>query len=169
MFVRRLALAIAVLFGLVGAQGPEFAQQYRQRIGGALDELKAIIATFDAEASHEGLAPAAAIARLEHNPDPLARERGRAIDEANVRAGRLERQLQAMSEAGPIRRLTVFVTNFDPAARRAHAAEFRTRGAPDLRSAGGRRPRRRVGLGRDPHLLLAVPPPPERRARRAAA
>jgi Protein of unknown function (DUF2937) len=114
MFVRRLALAIAVLFGLIGAQGPEFAQQYRQRIGGALDELKAIIGTFDAEASHEGLAPAAAIARLEQNPDPLARERGRAMDEAVIRAGRLERQLEAMSEAGPIRRLAVFVTNFDP-------------------------------------------------------
>ncbi len=111
---RRLALAIAVLFGLIGAQGPEFAQQYRQRIGGALDELKAIIATFDAEASQEGLTPAAAIARLEQNPDPLARERGQAMDEATNRAGRLEQQLQAMSEAGPIRRLYVFATNFDP-------------------------------------------------------
>ena len=36
------------------------------------------------------------------------------MDEAIVRAGRLERQLEAMSEAGPIRRLYVFVTNFDP-------------------------------------------------------
>jgi hypothetical protein len=50
MFVRRLALAIAVLAGLIGSQGPEFAQQYRQRLGGALEELHRIIAEFDAEA-----------------------------------------------------------------------------------------------------------------------
>jgi hypothetical protein len=44
VFVRRLALAIALIAGLLGSQGPEFAQQYRQRIGGALDELKRIVA-----------------------------------------------------------------------------------------------------------------------------
>jgi hypothetical protein len=31
MLARRLALAIAVLAGLIGSQAPEFAQQYRQR------------------------------------------------------------------------------------------------------------------------------------------
>ena len=90
MFVRRLALAIAVLFGLVGAQGPEFAQQYRQRIGGALDELKAIIATFDVEASHEGLTAAAAIARLERKPrsaGPRARPRDGRGDRPRRSAG----------------------------------------------------------------------------------
>jgi hypothetical protein len=55
VFVRRLALAIALIAGLVGSQGPEFAQQYRQRIGGALDELKRIVADFDDEAAREGL------------------------------------------------------------------------------------------------------------------
>jgi hypothetical protein len=49
MFARRLALAIAVLAGLIGSQGPEFAQQYRQRLGGALEELNRIVSEFDAE------------------------------------------------------------------------------------------------------------------------
>src|SRR5208337_2052173 len=44
MLARRLAVAIALIAGL------EFAQQYRQRIGGALDELRRIVAEFDAEA-----------------------------------------------------------------------------------------------------------------------
>jgi hypothetical protein len=49
MFARRLALAIAVLAGLIGSQGPEFAQQYRQRMGRALEELNRIVSEFDAE------------------------------------------------------------------------------------------------------------------------
>ena len=57
MLARRLALAIALIAGLIGSQGPEFAQQYRQRIGGALDELRRIVAEFDAEAASEGLTP----------------------------------------------------------------------------------------------------------------
>ncbi len=64
MFVRRLAVAIGLIAGLVGSQGPEFAQQYRQRIGGALDELKRIVAAFDDEARREGLTPPQAIMRL---------------------------------------------------------------------------------------------------------
>ena len=49
MLARRLALAIAVLAGLIGSQAPEFAQQYRQRLGGALEELNRIVSEFDAE------------------------------------------------------------------------------------------------------------------------
>ena len=43
MFVHRLALAIALLAGLIGSQGPEFAPQYRQRLGGAVEELNRIV------------------------------------------------------------------------------------------------------------------------------
>jgi hypothetical protein len=69
-------LAIALIAGLLGSQGPEFAQQYRQRIGGALDELKRIVADFDQEAAREQTTPDQAIKRLEQNSDPLASERG---------------------------------------------------------------------------------------------
>ena len=47
MMTRRLALAIALIAGLIGSQAPEFAQQYRQRLGGALDELKHALAEFE--------------------------------------------------------------------------------------------------------------------------
>ena len=114
MFVRRLALAIGLAAGLIGSQGPEFAQQYRQRLGGALSELRRIVAEFDAEAAHESLTPAQAIDRLKHNPDALAQERGRAMTETIDRARKLEDQLAAMSEAGPLKRLYVTVREFDP-------------------------------------------------------
>jgi hypothetical protein len=57
MYARRFALAVAVLARLIGSQAPEFAQQYRQRLGGALEELNRIIAEFEAEVRAENLTP----------------------------------------------------------------------------------------------------------------
>ena len=114
MFARRLALAIAVIAGLIGSQGPEFAQPYRERLGGALDELKRIIAAFDAEATEEGLTPPEAIGRLEQNGDPLARERGHDMAGTIARADRLQEELDAMRSAARLARLYVFVKDFDP-------------------------------------------------------
>jgi Protein of unknown function (DUF2937) len=114
MFARRFALAVAVLAGLIGSQGPEFAQQYRQRLGGALAELNRIIAEFDAEARRQNLTPAEGLSRLEDNADPLARERGEDMAEAIDRAKRLSQQLQAIESGNPLTRLYVVARNFDP-------------------------------------------------------
>jgi Protein of unknown function (DUF2937) len=114
MLARRLALAIAVLAGLIGSQGPEFAQQYRQRLGGALEELNRIVSEFDAEVRGQNLTPAEGLSRLEHNDDPLARERGDDMNKAIERAKRLGEQIQAMNSAGSLMRLYVIATNFDP-------------------------------------------------------
>jgi C4-dicarboxylate-specific signal transduction histidine kinase len=114
MLARRLALAIALLAGLIGSQGPEFAQQYRQRLGGALEELNRIVSQFDAEVRRQNLSPAEALKRLEDNSDPLARERGEDMGKAVARAERLNQQIQAMNSAGPLMRLYVVATRFDP-------------------------------------------------------
>jgi hypothetical protein len=114
MLARRLALAIALLAGLIGSQGPEFAQQYRQRLGGALEELNRIVSEFDAEGQRQDLTPAEALKRLEDNSDPLARERGEDMSKAIARAERLNEQIQAMNSAGPLMRLYVVATSFDP-------------------------------------------------------
>jgi hypothetical protein len=114
MFARKLAWAIALIAGLIGSQGPEFAQQYRERLGGALDELKQIIAAFDAEAAGERLTPPEAVGRLEQNGDPLARERGHDMAETIARADRLQEELDAMQSAPPLQRLYVFAKDFDP-------------------------------------------------------
>ena len=50
-----LALIVGVVFGGAFSQAPEFAQQYRQRLGGALDELTAIVQRFDQDAARAGL------------------------------------------------------------------------------------------------------------------
>ena len=114
MFARRLALAIAVLAGLIGSQGPEFAQQYRQRLGGALEELNRIVSEFDAEVRGRNLTRAEGLSRLENNDDPLARERGKDMERAIDRDQRLSEQIQALNSAGPLTRLYVVAANFDP-------------------------------------------------------
>jgi hypothetical protein len=119
MFARRLALAIAVLAGLIGSQAPEFAQQYRQRLGGALDELNRIVAEFDAEVQRQNLTRAEAMKRLADNADLLARERGEDIGRAIERAQRLDKETHAIASAGPLMRLYVVATNFDPEVARS--------------------------------------------------
>ena len=114
MFARRLALAIAVLAGLIGSQGPEFAQQYRQRLGGALEELDRIVAEFDAEAQRENLPPAEALGRLERNADPLARRARRRHAQGDRPRPASERADRGLNSAGPLMRLYVVATNFDP-------------------------------------------------------
>jgi hypothetical protein len=114
VITRRLAVAIGFLFAVIGAQWPEFAQQYRQRLGGALDELNRMIAEFDNQARSQSLSREQGLARLERNDDPLARQRADAVNEEIDRADRLSKQKQAFAEAGPVNRLVTLVENFDP-------------------------------------------------------
>lgn len=114
MLGRRFALAVG-LFGAVAlSQLPEFVQQYRQRLGGALDELKRIVAQFDAEAAAQSLGRDAGIARLRANADPLARARGGDLQAAVDRERRLDAQERGFADAGPVDRYWVFVERFDP-------------------------------------------------------
>ena len=113
MLVRRLALAIGMVLALLGVQGPEFAQQYRQRLAGAIDELQRVVADFDAEAAQHSLSPEQAVARLQGNADPLARERGDAAAADQARLARLRQDFADMSDGAPVSRLRTFVTDFD--------------------------------------------------------
>jgi exonuclease VII large subunit len=124
MLARRLALAIAALAGLIGSQAPEFAQQYRQRLGGALEELNRIVSEFDSEVQRQNLSRAEALKRLEENSDPLARDRGEDMDRAVERAERLNEQTQAMNSAGPLMRLYVVATNFRSGDRAKRARQL---------------------------------------------
>jgi Protein of unknown function (DUF2937) len=114
VFTRRLAVAVALISGVIGSQGPEFAEQYRQRMGGALDELKRIVAQFETAAAHQGLTPPQAVGRLEQNAEPLAREQGQSMVQTIARADRLQEGLDAMRSAGPLKRIYVMAKDFDP-------------------------------------------------------
>lgn len=114
MLFRRLAVAVALLVAGLASQAPEFVQQYSQRLGGAIDELRGIVARFDQEAANQSLSREGGIARLEANPDPLAQGRGRDMAGTAARLASLERQREAFAVAGPLSRYTVFAEDFDP-------------------------------------------------------
>ncbi|HMN70785.1 MAG TPA: DUF2937 family protein [Rhodoblastus sp.] len=120
MILRRLALGFGLFCGVVASQLPEFAQQYRQRLGGALDELTALVDQFASEAQSAGLDTKGAIARLEADGEQLARDRGRSMAQTVARQQRLAGQQKRMQEAGPFTRLIVLAETYDPRiARRA--------------------------------------------------
>src|SRR5260370_3677080 len=115
LMVRRIAVAIGLLFAVGGSQLPEFDQQYRQRLGGAIDELNRMIGEFDSEAAGQSLTRAQGVDRLKTNPDALAQQRGAAIESDVERQARLARQQEAFKTGGPLTRLASFIANLDPA------------------------------------------------------
>ena len=114
MLARRFALAVGLLVAVCASQLPEYVQQYRQRLGGAVEELKRIVAQFDAEAEAQTLTREQGIARLETNPDPLVQARGGDMRSDVDRERRLAAQQQAFADAGPISQYWVLVERLDP-------------------------------------------------------
>jgi len=122
MFIRTLALAMGLLGGAASSQLPEYSQQYRQRLGGAIDELTRVMAEFDADARRHGMTREQGIGRLSGNNDNFVSERGARLREDSARLARLERQLQTFQSAGPLRRIAIMASDLDPmTAQRAWA------------------------------------------------
>jgi hypothetical protein len=121
---RILALAIGLLCALAASQLPEFAQQYRQRLGGAIEELGRVVGRFDDSAQASGLSRDQAIARLGEQPDPLVRREGEAMSGAAERLVQLRRQRDDLAGAGSFERLLVFVRQVDPGLARATYLDF---------------------------------------------
>lgn len=123
MIISRFALFFAFVFGLVSTQAPEFWQQYKQRLGGAIDELAAIVAQFDTDAAAQHLTQAQAIARLESDPDPLAQGRGVEIEHLIDRLGKLRHAPAAFDQPNVAAKWTALAETFDPQiAERAYEA-----------------------------------------------
>ncbi len=111
--IRIFAFGLGLLGGIAASQGPEYAQQYRQRLGGAIDELRQVVGRFDQDARTNNETRESAIARLRGNPDDLASRQGTAM-QANVeRLGRLEAHQQAMQQSGPFGRVATMVRDGD--------------------------------------------------------
>jgi hypothetical protein len=102
---RIAAVGFGVLGGFLASQGPEFSQQYRQRLGGGIDELRTVVARFEADARANAETRDSAIQRLRANPDNLASRQGVAMQGNLDRLQRLEQHRQAMMEAGPFGRV----------------------------------------------------------------
>ncbi len=122
--VRTIAMAVGLFSGVVCSQAPEFAQQYRQRIGGGIDELKRVVSRFEADAARVGQSVSQAIEALRISPDQLVRARGEAAIADRDRLENLERQRNEMQQSGPFFRVAYMLKGVDPALARATYAAF---------------------------------------------
>lgn len=121
---RIMMLIVMLLTGTATSQLPEFSQQYRQRLGGAIDALEQILADFNRDAARHGLTSAEAIARQKSSEDAFIRARGDSMINAEVRLSRLKQQQAELETAGPLQRLVIFASGFDPQLARATAGDY---------------------------------------------
>ena len=123
--VRIAAFGLGLIGAVTSSQGPEFAQQYHQRIGGAIDELRRIVERFDADARANSETREGAIVRLRSNPDDLASRQGAAMQGNVERLGRLEAHRQVMMEAGPFSGLALLLRDGDTDLLQATFRDFK--------------------------------------------
>jgi len=108
---RALCALGAVLVGLAASQLPAFDQQYAQRLGGAVDELRIITERFDASAQDAGLSRDAALARFTTSGDSFLARQGEDMETVFTRYERLSAHLASVQTANPIER-TLDLTRF---------------------------------------------------------
>lgn len=83
------------------SQMPEFAQQYAQRLGGAISELRAVVSDFDRDAANSQLTREDALDQLLGSPTKFARDRGASMNRTITRYYLLARQKAEMERADP--------------------------------------------------------------------
>jgi hypothetical protein len=123
MFARRIAALIGLFMAIIASQLPEYAQQYRQRLGGAIDELNTLIERFNSEAAKSGMNEDQGITHLQQSDDRFVQQRGDHMRDTIMRRDRLARQSDDFAKAGPVGRILVLAEDFDPKiASRAYQA-----------------------------------------------
>jgi len=117
---RILCVVGAVLF----SQGPEFMQQYLQRLGGHLDEARRQLATFQRTADQAGLTLEAFIRKTSGNADADVARLGGVMNDAVERVGSLQAAHDALLHAALWERPFVFLRHIDSAIARATGAVY---------------------------------------------
>jgi len=104
---RNISSALAVMGAVVFSQAPEFAQQYEQRLGGAIGELEPIVANFDADAQRSDLTREQALSLYGKSHEQFLKDRGKSMLDVFDRYDRLVRQRRSLHEAGTLLRPAV--------------------------------------------------------------
>jgi hypothetical protein len=104
--MRRIAGVIGgIALAIVLSQFPEYAQQYAQRLGGAVDELRIITEDFDKAATEAGLTREQALARYSATGDRFIEGRGLSMAQTLARYEKLGADLVLIRSAGPLDRV----------------------------------------------------------------
>ncbi|MBO0347004.1 DUF2937 family protein [Roseibium sp. CAU 1637] len=121
---RLFVMIVAVILGTTTSQFPEFAQQYRQRLGGAIDALREVMTEFEQDAVSENLSVPQAIVRMQGSQDTLVARRGHSMERALRRLQSLSDQRDALAQAGPFARVVVVMGDLDAPLARATFEDF---------------------------------------------
>jgi hypothetical protein len=110
---------IALVLALPLSQAPEFAQQYEQRLGGAIDELALVVQHFDEDSRQSDYDRATALGLMQKNSERLIRNQATRMQENIARLQRLREQQAALRNGGSVgRALTVMLAYDEPFASR---------------------------------------------------
>ena len=97
----------AIVFGIGMSQFPEFTQQYQQRLGGAVDELRIITEEFDRTAASQGMSRNQALAT--YTGSQFLTVRSEDLQSTFVRYERLSEDLRILEGADALGRFTSFL------------------------------------------------------------
>jgi hypothetical protein len=125
MIRRVLSMFAGGVMAVGASQAPEFAQQYNQRLGGAVDELRTIVQSFDADARRNGMSRQDGLARMETAQDRFVAARGEAQRQTIARFERLETQKAAMDAPDVWTRVTAMVRGYDADIGKRAMGDFR--------------------------------------------
>ncbi|MBR1029395.1 DUF2937 family protein [Bradyrhizobium liaoningense] len=121
--MQRLFAVLSLLGALLVAQIPELLQQYRQRLGGAADELTVIVRNFDEDSRRSGYDRSSALGVMAKNPEQLVRDQAQRMTEYVRRLDRLsEQQLALANGVTPAAVLAVAVDYDKPIMAQAWSA-----------------------------------------------
>lgn len=104
---RSLSVLGGLALGLMLSQFPEYAQQYTQRLGGAVDELRIIAEDFDHAASVAGLTRVEALGRYAGSADTFLVDRGLSMAATIARYEHLSAMLQRIQDVSAIERFAL--------------------------------------------------------------
>lgn len=121
---RIFVMLLAITLGFLAAQLPEFAQQYRQRLGGAIDELASVVAKFDEDARSAGLNRTTAIETYGQTNEPFLTRRGLSMEQAIVRLNRLKEHSARIDLSEPVLRPARILTEPDLVIARGTADDY---------------------------------------------
>jgi len=122
---RTVAIVGGAALAVVLSQFPEYAQQYTQRLGGAVDELRIVTQRFDSEAQAAGLDREQALARYTGATDGFIIGRGTSEAANFVRYEQLSDTLARIQGAGPVERFQSLPAYLDTDIGRRTLENFR--------------------------------------------
>ena len=124
MLARIFAVVVGLALGGTLSQGPEFVQQYTQRLGGRLDELSRFVRQFDEDASRFGLARVQALEEFQKPGSAFINRRGLDAQAMIARHERYVAHKAELEQARPFGRLVEFARDFEPDVVEATFTDF---------------------------------------------